>query len=205
MRSFFCMQKERNENTVHMWILIALFILLFLILLFSMPLIVEAQGRISVRGAVVHAKVYLFGLIPIRLRLRLYLLEKPYFTLVLGKKRNVSLYNRSNRGKLRIKGIRLLRLDTRTTVGIEGEPAVAVQLAGTIAVLLSMLTTRVAENGSAKAALSENTVLRITARTQAIVTPAMFALRILTGRIARRKAANNTHKSIEKRTTYASS
>lgn len=187
--------------------LILLFIILFVVLLLSMPLIVEANGRLSVRGAVVHARLYLLGLIPIPLRLRVYLLASPRFTLIFGKRRVFLLKKRKKKkGKRRIRGIRLLRLDTKTTVGVEGEPAVSVQLAGTIAVLLSMLTTRVAESGSAAAGLSENTVLRITAKTQAIVylLPLTFGFVLARG-ITQSKSANNTRKTNEKRTTYASS
>lgn len=187
-----------------MWILIVLFVLLFLLLLLSMPLIVEARGRAGVRGAVVLAKIYVFGLIPISLRLRLYLMEKPYFTLKIGKGRVHLLQKRKKRTMTGMTGIRLLRLDTRTTVGIEGEPAVSVQLAGTAAVLLSMLTTRVAESGSATAGLSETTMLRISARVRAIVDPVRLISGMARGRIARRKATNNTRKSNEKRKSYAS-
>ena len=190
---------------MHMWILIVLFALLFVLLLLSMPLIVEARGRAGVRGAVVHAKVYLLGLVPIPVRFRLYLMEKPYFTIQIGRKRIRLLRERKKkRAKPRITGIRLLRLDTRTTVGIAGEPAVSVQLAGTAAVLLAMLTTRVAESGSAKARLSESTMLRIGARVRAVVDPVRLVCGIVRGRIARRKAANNIGKTNEKRKTYAS-
>ena len=187
-----------------MWILIILFGLLFLLLLLSMPLIVEARMRLSARGAVVHARVYLFGLIPIPVRLRLCLLEEPYFTLMFGKKR-IGLFERRKRARTRIEGIRLLRLDTKATVGIENEPAASVMLAGTVAVLLSMFTTRVAESGSAQAGLSELPVLRLSAKARAIAEPVRIVCGIVhSRRIARRKAANNTRKSIEKRTTYAS-
>ncbi len=187
-----------------MWILIVMFVLLFLLLLLSMPLIVEARGRGGVRGAVVHARVYVFGLIPIPVRLRLYLLQSPYFTLKIGKKQILLLKKHPKRKTTRIAGVRLLRLDTRTTVGVDGEPAAAVMLAGTVAVLLSMLTTRVAERGSARAALCEAPMVRISASARAIVQPFPLALGIARGRIARRKAVNNTRKSNEKRTTYAS-
>ena len=48
-----------------MGILIALFILLFLLLLLSMPILVRVRARLGVRGAVVHARLYLLGLIPV--------------------------------------------------------------------------------------------------------------------------------------------
>ena len=86
MRSYLY-AKKRSGHTVRMWILIVLFVLLFLLLLVSMPLIVEARGRIGARGAVVHTKIYALGLIPIPVRLRLYLLQSPYFTLKIGKNR----------------------------------------------------------------------------------------------------------------------
>ena len=187
-----------------MWILIVLFALLFLLLLLSMPLIVEARGRIGARGAVLHAKIFVLGLIPIPLRLKLYLLQDPYFTLMIGKKR-IGLIEKRMRKRPRIAGVRLLRLDTRTTVGVDGEPAAAVLLAGTVAVLLSMLTTRVAESGSAKAALCATPMVRFSLSAQAIVQPVPLALGIVRGRIAQRKSAKNTRKSNEKRTTYASS
>ena len=187
-----------------MWILIVLFVLFFLLLLLSMPLIVEARLRLSLRGAVVHARIYVLGLIPVPLRFRLYLLHSPYFTLQIAKNRMRLLQKRQKRGKTQIKGVRLLRLETRTTVGIEDEPATAVQLAGTIAVLFSMLTTRVAESGSAKAALSECGMLRITARLQALAEPIRLLYGIARGRIVQRKTAKNTRKTNEKRKTYAS-
>ena len=202
MRSFLY-AKKRIGHTVHMWILIVLFVLLFLLLLLSMPLIVEGRGRIGARGAIVHARIFLLGLIPIPLRLRLYLFCDPYFTLQIGKKR-IGLFAKRKRKRTRVAGVRLLRLDTRTTVGVDGEPAAAVLLAGTVAVLLSMLTTRVAEGGSARAAFCETPMVRISLSTQAIVQPLPLALGIVRGRIARRKTAKNTCKSNEKRTTYAS-
>ena len=189
---------------MHMWILIVLFVLLFLLLLVSMPLIVEGRGRVSVRGAVVHARIFVLGLIPVPLRLRLYLLQSPYFTLQIGKKQIPLLKKQPKRKKTRIDGVRLLRLDSRTTVGIDGEPAAAVLLAGTVAVLISMLTTRVAERGSARAALCETPMVRTSVSAKAIVQPLPLALAIARGRIARRKAVNNTRKTKEKRTTYAS-
>ena len=187
-----------------MSILIASFLLLFLLLLVSMPLIVETRARLSVRGAVVHAHVYVLGLIPIPLRLRLYLLHTPYFTLQIGKKRVHLFQKRKAHAKPRTEGVRVLRLDAETTVGIDGEPAQAVLIAGTVAVLLSMLIPRVSESGSARAALSKSPMFRITAKAQGIVQPVSLLFGILRQRITRRKAANNTRKTNEKRTTYAS-
>lgn len=202
MRSFLY-AKMRDGHTGPMWILIVLFVFLFLLLFLSMPLIVEGRGRIGARGAVVHAKIYVLGLIPIPLRLRLYLLCDPYFTLMIGKKR-IGLFEKRKHRRTRIAGVRLLRLDSRTTVGVDGEPAAAVLLAGTVAVLLSMLTTRVAEGGSAQAALCETPMVRISLSAQAIVQPLPLALGIVRGRIVQHKTAKNTRKTNEKRTTYAS-
>ncbi len=188
-----------------MWILIILFVLLFLLLLLSMPLIVEARARLSVRGAVVHAKIYVLGLIPIPLKLRVYLLQEPYFSLKIGQKTVPLLQKRTRSIKPALSGVRLSRLDTRTAVGIEDEPADAVLIAGSIAVLLSMLTARVADGGSAGAALCRYPLFRITASAQVIVLPPkLFYGVVLASRIARRKAANNTRKTNEKRKTYAS-
>ena len=188
-----------------MGILIALFVLLFLLLLVSMPLIVEARMRLGVRGAVVHGKVYILGLVPIPVRLRMHLMQTPYFTLIIGKKQIPLLQKRPKPERPRLSGVRILRLDTRTAVGIEDEPADAVLIAGSIAVLLSMLTTRVANGGSASAALCSSPLFRITAYAQAILfPPKLFYGAVLAPRIARRKAANNIRKTNEKRRTYAS-
>ena len=184
-----------------MGILIALFVLLFLLLLLSMPLIVEARAGVSLRGAVVHGRVFFLGLIPILVRLKLHFFSKPYFTLAFGKK-SVSLLQKGGRPQL--SGVRILRLDTKTTVGIEGEPAQAVLIAGAVAVLLSMLIPRVSESGSARANLSKSSMFRIAVSARGIVQPVLLLFGILRQRITRRKAANNTGKIHEKRTTYAS-
>ncbi len=187
-----------------MWILIVLFVLVFLILLLSMPLIVEARARTSVRGAVVHARVYVLGLIPIPVRLRLHLFSEPYFCLCFGKKRIPLLKKRERQKGGGISGVRLLRLDSKTTVGIADEPAEAVRIAGAAAVLLGMLTTRLAEGGSAHAGLCRTSMLRISVRITALVFPIELLTGIVRGRIARRKAAKNSRKTHEKRTEYAS-
>lgn len=188
---------------MHMWILIVLFVLLFLLLLLSGPLIVEARARASVCGVVVHARIYLLGLIPIPARLRIHLLSEPFFCLCIGKKRVPLLKKR--RGKSgRVSGVRVLRLDTRTTVGIAEEPAKAVWAAGSAAVVLGMLTTRLAEGGSSRAALSKIPMLRVSIRVCALVFPIELLFGLVCGRIAKRKAANNSRIPNEKRTTYAS-
>ena len=77
-------------------------------------------------------------------------------------------------------------------------------ISGAAAVLLSMLTTRVAESGSARARLSQQPMVRVAAKTRILVQPVPLLFGIVRGRIEQRKAANNTRKSNEKRTTYAS-
>ncbi len=187
-----------------MWILIVLFVLLFLLLLVSMPLIVEAKARVGFRGAIVRAKVYLLGLIPIPLKLRISFFSPPYFTLRFGKKRVFPL-QKKRRGKLLPEGVRILRLFAGTTVGIEGEPAAAVLAGGTISVLLSMLIPRAAESGSVRAALCNRSMLRFTLNVRAIVHPVPLLVGILRDRrIARAKAANNSGNNHEKRINYAS-
>lgn len=189
---------------MRMWILIVLFVLLFLLLLLSMPLIVEARARTGIRGAAIRARIYLFGLIPIPLKLRLHLFSAPYFTLRIGKKR-IFLF-RKKRIKLPLlpEGVKLLRLDAKTTVGIEDEPAAAVTASGTVSVLFAMLISRVAQNGSVRAAMCAAPMFRITLRAQAIVLPLRLLSEIVRSRrIARRKAANNSGKTNEKRTNYA--
>ena len=187
-----------------MWILIVLFVLLFLLLLLSMPLIVEANARVGLRGAIVRAKIYLLGLIPIPVKLRLRLFAPPYFTLQFGKKR-IFLFQKKRRGKLIPDGVRILRLAAKTTVGIEGEPAAAVLTGGAISVLLAMLIPRTAESGSVRAALCERSMLRFTVHAEAIAEPAKLLFGILRNRrIERRKAVNTTGKIHEKRIKYAS-
>ena len=194
--------QSAGKNT-HMSVLIVLFVLLFLLLLFSMPLLVEARARAGVRGVAVRARVYVLGLIPIPIRLRIRLFSEPYFTLEIGRRR-VPLRGKRAGGGLP-EGVRILRLETRTTVGITGEPAVAVRIAGTVAVLFGMLTTRLSQSGAAKAALSQEGMLRLSARANAIVFPPQLLSGIVKRRrIAKRKAANNSRKTNEKRTEYAS-
>lgn len=188
-----------------MWILIVLFVLLFLLLLLSMPLIVEARARVGLRGAIVRARIYLLGLIPIPVRLRVYLFEFPYFTVQIGKKRRFLLQNKRRRGMLIPEDVRILRLSAKTTVGIEDEPAAAVLAGGTISVLLAMLITRAAESGSVRTALCERSMLRFTLEAKTIVFLTKFICRILRDRcIGRLKPANNNGKTNEKRIKYAS-
>ena len=187
-----------------MWILIVLFVLLLLLLLASGPIVVEARARASVRGAVVHVRAYVFGLIPIPFRLRVHLFSEPYFCLCIGKKQIPLFRKRKRKSGGGVRGVRLLRLDSRTTVGIAEEPAEAVRIAGSAAVLLGMLTTRLAENGSSRAGLSKTSMLRISIRAQALVFPLELFLGILKQRISRRKPVKNSVKSNEKRTEYAS-
>ena len=186
--------------------LIVLFVLLFLMLLLSMPLIVEARLRLGVRGAALRAKIWLFGLIPIPIRLKAHLFSEPYFTLVFGKKHVPLLQKKKNSGAVgALLGVRLLSLDTRTTVGIAGEPAQSVVAAGAIAVILAMLIPCIAESGSARAGLSKATMIRFQLRTRAMLyPPEMLAGFWRARRIAKRDPANNTRKMKEKRTEYAS-
>ena len=184
-----------------MGFLIAAFVLLFLLLLLSVPLILEARVRLGLRGAAVRARLYVFGLVPIPLKLSLRLFSDPYFTLRFRNKTTPLLKSRRTGGEIGLlKGVRLFRLDSVTTVGIRGDPARAVCTAGTFAVLLSVLTARYAENGSANARFSETPMIRLSFR----VSASLFPLEMLFGflrarRIARRKAANNSRKRNEKR------
>lgn len=206
MRSFFRMQNDWfGQNRVMFW-LILLFVILLLLLILSMPLIVEVRMRIGVRGAAARAKIWLLGLIPIPVRLRVHLLSDPYFTLIFGKKRIFLLQKKKSGGGAGIReGVRVLRLDTKTTVGIEDEPAQAVVAAGTIAVLLSMLIPRVAESGSARASLSKTSMLRIRAEGTLLLNPVRMAAGFWRERrIAKQKDANNSPEFKEKRTEYAS-
>lgn len=188
-----------------MVLLIIVFILLFLLLLLSMPLILNVRMRVGLRGAVVRARLYVFGLVPIPVRLSVHLFSEPYFTLLLGKIAIPLIKQKRIGGEVGIlKGVRLLWLETVTTVGIADDPAYAVITAGSIATLLSMLTARYAESGAARARPASKSMIRISANASALLFPAeMIAGFLYERRIYRRKAANNTRKQ-EKRNQYAS-
>ena len=186
--------------------LIVLFVLLFLLLLLSMPLILEARMRVGLRGTVVRGTLYVFGLIPIPLRLLIHLFSEPYFTLMFGKKAIPLFKQKPKGGELGLlQGVRLLQLGTVTTVGIAGDPAHSVLAAGTIATVLTMLTARYAESGTAKARPAETSMIRIRLHVSALLFPLEMAVGFVRARrIARRKAANNNRKANEKRNVYAS-
>ena len=185
--------------------LIVLFVLLFLLLLLSMPLILEARVRIGLRAAAVRAKLYVLGLVPIPVRLRVHLFSEPYFTLQIGKT-EVPLFKQKPKGGEPglLQGVRLLWLSTVTTVGIADDPARAVLAAGTVATLLSMFTARFAESGKALAIPAQTSMIRLSVTLSAL----LFPLEMVSGylrarRIARRKAAKTIRKQ-EKRNQYAS-
>ena len=189
-----------------MGFLIAAFVLLFLLLLLSVPLILEMRVRIGLRGACARAKLFVFGLIPIPLTLSVRLLSEPYFTLQIGRKPIPLFGKKPSGGEIGLlKGVRLLSLHTVVTVGIEDDPAYAVLAAGSIAVLLSMLTARYAETGSANARLSQKSMIRLSVAITALLFPAeMIAGFLRARRIAKKKSANNNGKTSEKRKNYAS-
>ncbi len=188
-----------------MWILIVLFVLLFLILLLSMPLLLEARVRVGVRGAIVHATVYVFGLIPIPLRLRIRLFSEPFFTLHFGKKQT-SLLQRPKSGIKGIrKGVTIRNLRVAVTVGVTDDPARSTVYAGTLGVLLSMLLPCVAETGGVRVHAAKFATIRLAAKGKAILQPPAMAIGFWRARrIARAKAANNSVKPKEKRNEYAS-
>ena len=185
--------------------LVALFILLFLILLLSMPLIVEARARIGLRGAVVHLRVYVLGLIPIPLRLRINLFCAPYFTLRFGSKTRSLLRQRQNGVEGIRKGVRVERLDVSVTLGIRDDPARSIWYAGVCGVACSTLVPRVSKRGSVQVHAAKTSVLRLSLKGAAVLLP-LDALRgiLHARRIARAKDANNSVKPKEKRTEYAS-
>ena len=189
-----------------MGFLIVLFVLLLTLLFLAGPFVLEARVRAGLRGASVRAKLYVFGLIPIPVRLTVHLFSEPYFTLRFGKK-ELPLFERKRSGGERgiLKGVRLLSLRSSATVGIEDDPARAAVAAGTAAVLLSMLTARFAEDGRAKAGLAETSMIRFSFRISALLYPLEMLIGFVRARrIARRKAANNSRISSEKRKYDAS-
>ena len=190
---------------MHMWFFIVLFVVLFLILLASMPLIIEARMRIGLRGAVLHAKVYVLGLIPIPVRLRIRLFSAPYFTFCFGRKRT-SLFKRPHNGAEGIlDGVCVMHLRVAVTLGIRDDPARATWYAGICGVALSMLILRVSETGSVKVSSAKEPVLRLSGTCSGLLQP-IDALRgfLRSRRIARANAANNSRKPEEKRNRYAS-
>ena len=187
-----------------MGILIALFILLFLLLLLSMPILVRVRARLGVRGAVVHARLYLLGLIPVPIRLRVYLLQKPYFTLCIGKKR-IRLGSRSGGAGGAHKGVRAERLCVSVTVGVRDDPAGATVLAGTLGVLFSMLVPAIAGSVTVAVHPIRRPMLRLSLDAFLIAQPPVMIAGVLhKKRIARAKDANNRRIPKEKRTEYAS-
>ncbi len=188
-----------------MWVLIVLFVLLFLLLLLSMPLIVEARLRFGLRGAVVHLKVYMLGLIPIPVRLRIHLFSEPVFTLCIGKKRTSLVKRKQNGAEGILEGLQIRNLRVSVTLGIGGDPARSIWYAGILGVALSMLIPRVSETGAVRVHPAKDSVLRLSAAGSAILQPvdAVRGIRRMR-RIERAKAANNSRKSQEKRTEYAS-
>ena len=188
-----------------MRILIVLFFLLLFVLLLSMPLIVEARARIGLRGAVVHARIYLFGLIPIPVRLRIRLFSEPFFTVGIGKK-DVSLLRRPKPGTKGIrKGITLHELRVAVTVGLKDDPARSTVYAGTLGVLFSMLIPCISENGGVRVFAAKHSTIRLSAKVRALLQPPAMVFGFLRARrIARAKAADNSRKPTEKRNKYAS-
>jgi hypothetical protein len=189
-----------------MWVLIVLFVLLFLVLLVSMPLIVEARARIGVRGAIVHAKIYVLGLILIPLRMRVCLLSRPYFSLCIGKRRTSLLKQNKSGAEGIAKGVRIRKLNASVSLGIRDDPARATWYAGILGVALSMLIPRIAEAGTVRVHAAKVPMIRLSLSGSAVVLPvdALNGVR-RARRIARAENANNTRKSKEKRTEYASS
>ena len=161
-----------------MGFLIVVFVFLFMLLLLNTPLILDARIRLGLRGAPVRASLYVFGLIPIPIRFTVRLFSEPYFTLQIGKKEIPLLTKKRKGGEIGLlQGVRLLWLETVTTVGITDDPARAVICAGSIATALSMLTSRYAESGAAKARPSDRSMIRIAIRVEAL----LFPLEMLTG------------------------
>lgn len=189
-----------------MMVLIVLFVLLFLVLLLSTPLILEARARLGLRGAAIRAKLWLFGLIPVPLKLSVSLFSEPYFTLQFGRKRIPLLRRRRTGGEAGLlRGVTLVRAETVTTVGVAGDPADSVLLSGAIAVLLSMLTAYFAQSGTAKARYAHTSMLRIRLDVHARLVPLEMLIGLWKARrIAQAKAANNSPEINEKRNEYAS-
>ena len=205
MWSFLYAKKQNGKNT-GMTVLIVLVVLLFFILLLSMPLLVEARVRMGLRGAVLRARVYVLGLIPIPLKLRVHFFSEPFFTLCFGKKR-VSLLKPAKTGTAGIrKGVRVQDLRVSVTLGVKDDPARSTVLSGTLGVLFSMLIPLLSRDGDVRVRASKHSMIRLSASAFAVVLPvdALFGF-WHARRIARTKEANNMRKSQEKRNEYASS
>ena len=189
-----------------MAVLTVLFVLLLILMLLAGPFILEARVRLSLRGAVVRAKLFVFGLIPIPVKLTVRLFSEPYFSLCIGSRTIPLLKRKRIGGEIGLlKGVRLIRLDSTVTAGIEDDPARAVLASGSLAVLLNLLTARIAESGRADARLSSRSAIRLSFRLCALLyPPEMLCGFVRARRIARRKAANNSRKTSEKRRNHAS-
>ncbi len=185
--------------------LIVLFAVLLLLLLLAMPIIVSIHARFSPAGGVVRAKAYLFGVLPIPLRLTVRLLSEPYLTVrVFGRERPLLSPKKTPMQRPDPCAIRLERIDAVLTLGISDDPAATVRVLGTLDVLLSLLLSELAPRVRIRPCPSFSApMLRINAHVLGLVFP-LFLLTMAKKRITGRKPAN--HKDTikqEKRYSHA--
>ncbi len=185
-----------------MVVLIVLFVLLFLVLLLAMPVIASIYARFSPKGGIVFATLYLFGVIPIPLRLRIRLLSAPYLSLQFGK-HNFPLLSHKKRTPIDPRILRMERIDLGITVGIENDGARTVQALGTLQILSTMLLPLYFAKTNVTVHPSyTHGVLRLNVRVIGLIYP-LFFLRSLC--ISKRNKAKDTNESIsEKRYSHVS-
>lgn len=195
-----------GNNSDMVWLLV-LFVLLFLLLLLAVPIVVTVRVRAGVRGAAVRATAWLFGLIPIPIRLRIALFSKPYFTLCYKRKRAPLLQKRAPSAWDGVwDGVRILRTDSVLTVGVRDDPAHSVLLLGLGVVALSCLTPRISEQGTVSGKPSfAASMARLTLNGMALVLPLKCLWGVVRAwRIMRTNPAKTTDTIQEKRQFYAS-
>lgn len=188
----------RNANG--MVVLIILFALIFLLLVLSMPVIVTAYGRFSVRGGVVRIRLLLFGVLPIPLKLRVRLLSPPYLTFRFWKKEHPLLSNRPI-APIDTRVMRLERFDVGVTLGISEDPANTVRSLGLLHGVLSLLLPYAAPRVRVESHPSfTDDVFRVTVHMIGLVYP-LFLLLGQT-RITERERADTVPKFHEKRYSH---
>ncbi|MBR3271878.1 MAG: hypothetical protein IKI59_08125 [Clostridia bacterium] len=159
-----------------MIVLYALFALLLLVLLLSVPVVVTATARLSPKGGVVFVRFHLFGAIPVPFRLRLHLLSEPYLSIrVLG--RTYPLLSPNPPPAPNPRAWQIERIDLKVTLGIEGDNARTVETLGLLCGVFSMLLPRVCRRGRVTPRPAfDCAVFRLSAELVGLLYPIFFLL-----------------------------
>lgn len=188
-------------NPSNMGWLIALFVFLFLLLLLGMPIPVELRVRVGKKGGAIRLTAYAFGLIPIRIRFRIHLLSPPCFTLH-WQNHCIHLLKRE-RHAAPLPDWTALRWQSRITLGIADDPALAAFLLGLLTIAFSAVTVRLSKEGEVKPVLCpSHSVLRITLFGTYLFYPHHYLLHFCKLRIKAVRKGHNRRIPKEKRKLY---